>query len=501
MQTASLWLETKPAFSAPKLKDDLRVDALVVGGGITGLTAAYLLRKSGLSVALVEKGSIGQAETGHTTAHLTYATDARLSELVKTFGREHAKAAWDAGASAMAQIQAIASETGINCELRTAPGFLVAAENADAREEADRLREDATLAAEMGFDAGYVSKDPLTGRPAMRLANQLKFHPLKYLVGLATAATNLGVQIFEKTEVTEFQTEPRRAIADGHRITFNFAVLATHVPLQGNTNTLSAALFQTKLAGYSTYAVEACAAKEALPEIMWWDTADPYLYLRVDGDSLIFGGEDHKTGQETNTEACFERLERKLTNMIPSAKVERRWSGQVIESVDGLPYIGEVGNGQYLATGFAGNGMTFGTLAGIMARDTATGKKNPWSELFAIERKTLSCTLDYLRENRDYPYYLAKGHLAESGVKLADLAKGSGKLVSVDGEKCAAFRDEKGKLHLHSAVCPHLGCVVVWNNAEHTWDCPCHGSRFAATGEVIAGPAEKSLEKVDPTHE
>ena len=502
MHTNSYWIETAPGAAFPKLECDLRVDALVVGGGITGLTAAYLLCKAGQSVAVVDRGRIGQAKTGQTTAHLTCATDARLSDLVKRFGRDHAQAAWDAGASAMAQIQANVADAGIACELRAAPAFLVAAADAEAG-EADRLRDEAALAAEMGFDAAFVEKAPLTGRPAMRLANQLKFHPLKYVQALAREIVRMGGQVFEETQVAEFHAEPRRVTAGGHGITFDFGVLATHVPLQGNTGALSAALLQTKLAAYSTYAIEARVPSGALPEMMWWDTANPYLYLRVDrrdtGDRLILGGEDHKTGQKTDTEACYQKLERILRAMVPDSPiVERRWSGQVIESVDGLPYIGEVGDGQFVATGFAGNGMTFGTLAGMMARDAATGARNPWRELFAVERKTLSATWDYLRENSDYPFYMAKGLVAGAGEDIAKLSRGEGKIVRVDGRKAAAFRDDDGAMHLHSAICPHLGCVVAWNEAERTWDCPCHGSRFLATGELMSGPAEKGLEKLKP---
>ena len=343
--------------------------------------------------------------------------------------------------------------------------------------EQKRLPKEAALAAEMGFDAAYVEFSPLLIRPAMQLANQLKFHPLKYVSALAREIVRLGGKVFEKTEVSHFQDKPRRAMANGYRIAFEFSVLATHVPLQGNVNTLTAALLQTKLAGDSTYAVAARVPNEYASETLWWDTGDPYLYLRVDrnegGDIVILGGEDHKTGQETDIYARYERLEQKLRSILPSATVERRWSGQVIESVDGLPYIGEVEAGQFVATGFAGNGMTFGTLAGMMARDVAMGTKNPWQELFAVERKKLSATWDYVRENRDYPFYLAKGRLASGTGDLSDLTRGAGAIVRVDGQKAAAFRDDDGALHVHSAICPHLGCVVAWNEAERTWDCPC----------------------------
>ena len=226
MSTHSFWIDTASAPVFPKLANDLRVDALVIGGGITGLTAAYLLLKAGRSVAVVERGRIGQSETGHTTAHLTYVTDERLTELVERFGRDHAQAAWDAGASAMAQVRAIVAEAGIDCELRATPAFLVAALDAESG-EGERLREEAALATELGFDAAFVESAPLFDRPAIRLANQLKFHPMKYVLALAQEIARIGGHVFESTEAAEFHDEPRQVIANGHRIQSDFVVVAT----------------------------------------------------------------------------------------------------------------------------------------------------------------------------------------------------------------------------------------------------------------------------------
>jgi glycine/D-amino acid oxidase-like deaminating enzyme/nitrite reductase/ring-hydroxylating ferredoxin subunit len=501
--TRSLWFDTALPPRFPKLGSDQHVEVLVIGGGITGLTAAYLLAKAGRSVTLVERGRIGASETGHTTAHVTYATDTRLSDLVVAFGRDHAQAVWDAGSAAMAQIATNVVELDTECELRTAPAFLVAAAEADLADEAPKLRAEAELAAELGFAATYLEIAPLLGRPAMQLANQMKFHPLKYAAALASAIERLGGHVYEQTAVTEFDAHPRQVLAGSHAISFEHVVFATHVPLQGNQNAVSAALFQTKLAAYSTYAVQALIPAGQFSEMLWWDTATPYRYVRVDrhpyGDVMIFGGEDHKTGQNDDTNACYERLEQSLYAMVPDARLERRWSGQVIESVDGLPYIGTIGDGQFLATGFAGNGITFGTLAGIMVRDAILGVKNPWTELFSPERTKLAAAWNYLRENSDYPYYLTQGHLsaAEQGGVPA-LEDGEGKIVRQDGRRVAAYRDDEGETHVLSPVCPHLGCVVRWNDAEKTWDCPCHGSRFTATGQLLAGPAEHDLQPISP---
>lgn len=496
MDTTPFWLKSAATPSFSKLTRDLDVDVLVVGGGITGVTAAYLISKAGRRVALVEKKSIGGGETGHTTAHVTQMTDTRLSELVETFGRDHAQAAWEAGAAAMRQIEENVRAEEIACELRAVPGYLYAAAEAD-EEEVESLRAEAKLGAELGFDAAFVSDAPVVRRPALRVANQLKFHPQKYVAALAERIAQHGGEVFEG-EATEFQKDPLRAQVNGHAVRFQHAIFATHVPLQGNAGLVSASLLQTKLAGYSTFAIGARLSAGELPEALFADTNDPYLYLRIDRredcDYLILGGEDYKTGQHSDPQEHYARLERKLRALFPAAQIAERWSGQVIETNDGLPFIGETAPGQFAGTGFAGNGMTFGTLTAMMARDAVLGVKNPWTDLFSVERKKLSATWDYLKENKDFPYYLARGQFVESEKALASLTAGGGCVIRHHGEKIAVSCNDRGEICALSAVCPHLGCTVAWNDAEKTWDCPCHGSRFSATGEVIAGPAESGLE-------
>jgi len=500
MDTTPYWLSTGKAPSFPTLAHDLEVEVLVVGGGITGVTTAYLLACEGVKVALLERGRICEGETGHTTAHVSYVTDERLSELVKTFGRDHARAGWEAGAYAMDTIKANVRREAIQCDFGFAPAFLFAEAGGDTEREAEKLREEAKLAVDLGFAAEYVSSAPVVKRPAIRFANQMKFHPRKYVTALAERVAAKGGHVFEKSEVTEFQDSPRQAKSNGHKIRYSKLVISTHVPLQGLSGTASAALLQTKLAGYSTYAVGAKLPPGTLPQALFWDTGDPYLYLRIDRrkdcDYLILGGEDHKTGQVSDTEDRYRLLEKKLLGLFPNAEFDALWSGQVIKTNDGLPFIGETAEGQFISTGFGGNGITFGTVAAVMAKDYVMGIANPWADLFRPERKKLSAVWDYLKENKDYPYYFLSGQFAadeESG--LASLGKGEGCVIRRNGKMLAIHREKDGNLTSLSAVCPHLGCTVVWNPAESTWDCPCHGSRFMASGEVITGPAESGLEK------
>jgi Rieske Fe-S protein len=312
-----------------------------------------------------------------------------------------------------------------------------------------------------------------------------------------------GCSVFENTNIEDIEGTPITATTSGgHRIHCERVLIATHVPLQGMTSLLPATVLQSKLAPYSSYALGGWVKRGSVPEALFWDTGDPYDYLRVDRrhdhDFVIFGGEDHKTGQVDDTRQPYARLERRLKQRLPDISITHRWSGQVVETNDGLPYIGETSKGQFVATGYSGNGMTFGTLSAVMFADEVTGRPNPWRELFDPGRtKIVGGLWDYLRENKDYPYYLVRDRFAGIGGKrLRSVPRGSGEVIEVSGQPAAVYRGLDGKIHVRSAVCTHMGCYVHWNDTERTWDCPCHGSRFKASGDVLAGPAESPLREI-----
>ncbi len=503
MSKQSYWNGTRRLPQYPKLESNIKVDVAIIGGGITGITAAYLLKKAGKTVALLERDRFARADTGHTTAHLTYVTDLRLQRLVKDFGRDHAQAVWDAGRAGMNKISDMIEAEGIDCDFSWIPGYLHEPVDQDDAKEVKSLEEDAELATDLGFDGTFVKNAPLVGKPAVRFANQAKFHPLKYLGALLEKIPGKGSHIYEQSEAEEISDSPLSIKVNGHTVSCGYILIATHVPLQGKTGTLSAGLFQSKIFPYSSYAIGARLKHGTAQEASYWDTGDPYNYLRIDRhprhDYAIFGGEDHKTGQETDPEACFTRLEEKLTKLLPGAEIDYRWTGQVIETNDGLPYMGETAEKQFVATGFSGNGMTFGTLAAMMALDRVTGHKNPWQDLFDVSRKKIKGgTWDYLKENIDYPYYYLRDRLASAeGNSVDSLKPGEGKILKLDGKRIAAYRNPNGKVTQLSPYCTHMGCLVRWNAADSTWDCPCHGSRFKATGDVLGGPAETPLDKID----
>jgi glycine/D-amino acid oxidase-like deaminating enzyme/nitrite reductase/ring-hydroxylating ferredoxin subunit len=500
----SIWLETELPRFAP-LSADESVDVVVVGGGLTGITTAYLLAREGRRVALLERDRLAAADTGHTTAHLTYVTDSRLHDISARFGNDGAKAFWEAGAAAIDGIASNVAEVGAECGFRWTPGYLHAPLSAGGGpsevggKERERLQRDAQLAHEFGFDAAYVDSVPGAGVPGVRFGGQATFHPRRYLAGLLDAIVAAGGLIYENTAFESVEDGPTRVHANGHRIRCDYLVIATHTPLMGKRGLLGAALFQTKLALYTSYVLGARLPAGTLPTALYWDTSDPYEYLRVDptaaGQFAIFGGMDVKTGQGPDTDEVFRKLEERLRLRIPDATPTHRWLGQVVETDDGLPFIGENASREFIATGFCGNGFTLGTLAAMMARDRYLGRPNPWFELFRVDRRPAHGGLwRYVTENFDYPYYLLRDRIGRSGCRpLEELKPGEGSLVIHDGRKLAASRDSSGKVTLLSPVCTHMGCLVRWNGAARTWDCPCHGSRFRATGEVIGGPAEEGL--------
>ncbi|MGH9346489.1 MAG: FAD-dependent oxidoreductase [Vicinamibacterales bacterium] len=490
----SLWHATHPSPDLAPLTRDLDVDVAIVGGGITGLTAAVLISRAGLRAVVLEKDHIGSGETGNTTSHLTEAVDARYQTVITRFGLDAARLVARSQRDAIAQLAGLAaSARGAGFE-RT-PGYLYTEEAAHVTFLADEL----DAARRAGCPVTWVDEVPLpfATKGGVRWDDQAQVHATAYLAGLAQAAVGRGVEIFERTMVTGVhEGEPCRVEAAGHRVNARHVLVAANVPVNNRV------LLQTKIAAYRSYAI----ALEVEPRPfrgLFWDTADPYHYIRphdVDGRSYaIVGGEDHRTGEETETERHFQSLVAYTRARLPRGPVKYRWSGQIIEPVDGLPYIGPNSGSSrvYVATGYSGNGMTFGTLAGMMFADYVGGRKRAYADLYDATRVTpLASAYDYVTENVSFPVHIAKDRLtsASAGVEsLDDLRPGDGGIFAGEGGKIAVSRDERDGLHAVSPICTHLGCDVAWNRAEQSWDCPCHGSRFAPDGTVKNGPAVSRL--------
>ena len=491
---ASLWSSTATSPTFKPLMASTEVDVAIVGGGITGLTAAYLLAASGKRVSLVEARRIGCGVSHRSTVHLTEAVDSRYAKIESDFGREGAKLVAQSSRAAIEKIAELASRLNIPCDLVRRPGYLYTERDTDLA----TLKEEHEAARRAGVPVDLLPEAPLPFPTtcALRFPDQAQMHIVRYLAGLAAAAQAKGAQIYEGSRVITVEDgEPCLVhLEQGPVIRAKEVFVATHAPL-------NRVFLQTKIAAYRSYVL-------AFPDVsleagLFWDTEDPYHYFStyvIDGvPYLILGGEDHKTGATTNTDERLDSLLAWSKQRFRLSEPTYRWSAQVEESVDGLPFIGRnsLSEHVYVATGFSGNGTTFGTIAAMIVADLVNGRENAWASLYAATRmKPVSAAVTYAAENIDFPMHLVSDRLHPAEAKTLDeIRPGDGKTVRLDGERVAVYRDPQGNTHAVSSVCTHLGCLVKFNSAEKTWDCPCHGSRFGVDGAVLDGPATRPLAK------
>jgi glycine/D-amino acid oxidase-like deaminating enzyme/nitrite reductase/ring-hydroxylating ferredoxin subunit len=448
---------------------------------------------------VLDDGPVGAGMTQRTTAHLANAIDDRYVQIERLHGRDGARLAAQSHTAAIDRIEAIATEERIECDFARLDGYLVAARGTS---ESDLDRELAAAQRAGLVDVAAVARAPVgafeTGR-CLRFPRQGQLHAGKYLAGLARALERRGARIFCGSHAASVQggAGARVTTTAGATVAAQAIVVATNTPI----NDVFA--IHTKQAPYSTYVVAARVTRGSVAKALYWDTADPYHYVRLhddggDGELLIVGGEDHKSGQAHDGVERFRRLEQWMRERFPTAgAVELRWSGQVMEPIDGVAFIGRNpgdADNVYVATGDSGMGMTHGTIAGILLTDLIVGRASPWAALYDPARKMLRAPLEYAKENLNVAAQYVEDYVSGGDVSSVDeLSPGQGAVLRRGLAKVAVYRDYDGLLHEHSAVCPHLGCIVAFDDVEKTWDCPCHGSRFDRYGRVIVGPANRNL--------
>ncbi|HEX2121882.1 MAG TPA: FAD-dependent oxidoreductase [Thermoanaerobaculia bacterium] len=477
------------------LRGEIDVDVAIIGAGITGLTAALLLAERGRSVAVVEKETVAAGETGNTTAHITAAIDARYHYVRRKYSVDDARLVAEASRASIEMIAGLVAKHSIDCHFRRVPGYLYT----EKRKYVAELKSEAAAAREAGLDARWSEDVPLPFeiRGAVVFENQAQFHPGEYLAALASLVVAAGGKIYERTPATDVKEgSPCVVVAESGLVRARSVFMATNVPIAGFTQ------IHTMAAPYRTYALAFEAGGEH-PDGLFWDTADPYHYTRWQetdaGTFLIVGGEDHRVGEEEDTEGAFARVLSYAREYFRVKKPRYRWSGQVIEPHGGLPLIGGSDH-IYISTGYAGQGMTFGTVGAMLVADLITGVENPWQDVFSHTRVRPHMTArEFLTENLQFPKHLIADRLTAhdvEGKSPVDVRSGEAKILEIDGKKVAVYRDGGGALHSVSPVCTHMKCDVAWNDAERTWDCPCHGSRFTPDGDVLNGPAREPLERV-----
>ncbi|MCR6642195.1 MAG: FAD-dependent oxidoreductase [Sporocytophaga sp.] len=496
MNTDSIWKEEsgKCEVFAP-LEKDIETEVLIIGGGITGLTLATLLNDAGINSVLAEASRIGNGTTGMSSCHLTTQIDTQYSKVYKDFGEKITEMVARSRTEGINFIEQLIDSKNIDCDFKRVAGY----------QYADKPEQIADLEKEYR-NAGYVDLPveltetvdlPFPVSKALKFDNQAVFNAQAFINGLAEQLVNSNCKIFENTRVTDIRED--RGIftvtANGSIIRALKVVMATQIPLFFN-------VLQTLAFPYISYVI-AARIEGDMPQNLYWDMDEPYHYIRsteFNGQKyLIVGGADHKVGHEEDTSKRFTVLESYTRKKFNVQSIDFRWSAEFYESADGLPFIGEspFSKNLYVATGFSGDGLVYGPLAALIINDLIKGKTNKYYDAYDSKRISIAASMaDFFKENIDnVRSFVADKFGNVSEETPGHLAPGEGKILNLNGEKVAVAKDANGEVHAVSPVCTHLKCNVHFNNAEQTWDCPCHGSRFSIDGSVMYGPAVDPLEK------
>jgi hypothetical protein len=502
-RSVSVWMTEAPAVRAPRLERDESCDVVIVGSGIAGMSIAYELAQAGRSVIVIDRGEIGTGMTARTTAHLATELDDLYSELVRARGEEEAGLYYRSQVAAVDRIEAICREEGIDCQFRRLDGLLVPTEEgpvADLAEEYESCRA-------IGLEVEWADRAPIPGLDSgrcLRFSNQGRFHPTRYLRGLAEAIQRRGGRFFANTAYVGHSAAEgtvRIETEGGPSINAQHAVFATNSPVNDKV------AIHTKQTPDRTYAIAGRVPRGSVPDILLWDTYDAYHYVRLqelddDSDWLIVGGEDHRSGEANDMDQRFARLAEWARKRYPGlGKAEYSWSGQVMEPVDFMPYSGRNPGDEtiFVHTGDSGQGITNGVAGALTIAALVAGSETPWAQVFDPSRKPAGAPAiaEFARGQAGVVRNLTE-HARPGEITSEDeLGPGEGGILRSGLSKLAVYRGTDGAIIRRSAVCTHVGCIVHWNGFEKCWDCPCHGSQFAPDGAVLNGPAVKPLAAAD----
>lgn len=491
----SYWLDSVEPIKYPSLEEDINVDIAIIGGGLAGIQIAYQLSQESLKIAVFEGNYVGHGASAYTTAKITSQHHIIYNKLIKQLGVELAQQYASANEAAIGEIKRIVDNNNIDCDYNTQAAYVFAQKEENLKE----VQAEVEAATSLGIEASYVEDLPfsIANMGAVKFENQAQFHPLKYLISLAKIINSLGVKIYENTRIVDIEEENKYYIltsSQGKKISAEKVIIASHYPFYNKHG-----MYYSRIYTSRSY-ILGIKAKEKFPGGMYINVEDPPRSLRSvetsDGELILVVGENHKTGQGEDMNKHYNALIEFAESIFTIEDIPYRWSTQDCMTLDGLPYIGHYSSNTpnlYIATGFQKWGMTNSTVASMILRDLILIGESPWLDVYNPSRKTIAAsTKKFITVNADVAKHLIKGKL-ESLDKELDISNGEAQVLEIDGKRVGAYRDEKGKLYFVNTTCTHMGCELNWNNAEKSWDCPCHGSRFTYTGKILEGPAVKEL--------
>jgi glycine/D-amino acid oxidase-like deaminating enzyme/nitrite reductase/ring-hydroxylating ferredoxin subunit len=494
LMSKSYWLDSTYETNYPTLEKDITVDIVIIGGGITGITTALLLKDEGLRVALIEADRIVQGTTGHTTAYVTSQHDIIYNNLISTVGVEKAKQYADANEGAIEFIESMVQKYNIDCDFCRLPAYIYTTDE----KYIDIIKDEAEAAKSLGIKASFTEKVdiPFSIKGALCFENQAQFHPRKYLLRISENITGNGSQIYEHTRAVDLKHDDLYTVVTdkGFKVTATKVVLASHFPFYDGLG-----LYFARLRPQRSYVITA-KIKDKLPKGTFVDAGEEGWYFRSqkyrNEQMIIVGGQDHKTAHGGDMMKHYDNLMKYAQENFDVEKFLYRWSTQDYLTIDGIPYVGNLtasSENIYVATGYGEWGMTNGTAAANILRDIIVGIESPYAEVYNPSRHNTSNGIkNFFKENLDVAKELIKGKLQEGNHNF-ELKNDEGKIVDIEGERYGAYRDKKGELHIVDITCTHMGCELKWNSAEKSWDCPCHGSRFTFEGDIIECPAVTRL--------
>lgn len=490
-----VWQVNKTLTHYQALEENIEADVVVVGGGIAGITSAYLLANEGIRVVLLEANQLLHGTTGHTTAKITAQHDLIYDEFLNHFGKEKAQQYYQANTEALQFIKQTVEKASISCSFSEEDAYLYATTPEYARKLTNEMR----AYQQLGIHGEFVNSLPLdlTIKAGILMRNQAQFDPVAYLKPLVEKFVEMGGQVYERTVAIDVQqgTKPVVVTKNGPTVTCNHVLACSHFPFyDGN------ALYFSRMYAEASYVV-AATTKEPFPGGMYLSAEDPKRSLRshtFSGEKLVlFGGESHKTGQGNRLSDHYKALKFFAEETLGVKEIAYRWSAEDFYTLDKLPYIGPVTNKQsnvLIATGFHKWGMTNGTAAALLFKDYVLGNDNPYKELFSPSRFYADPSIKtFMVQNADVAGHFVKGKLSIPKKKISELQDDEGAVVRINGRRAGAYKDSDGAVHLVDTTCTHLYCEVEWNDGDRTWDCPCHGSRFGYDGKVVEGPADRPL--------